>query len=268
MSDKDYKNKSNKTPISPPNNTDREYDEEKMPLLNRDTEDSYVVPPSNTLYRVVSVVGIIFSLFIITIGSAIYKLQQEESVVLRAHESLLTENNEDLCILKKKKFSNQVCPHTTTKFFVPATQEGKWPDGFAFLVYKNDNLSGEKELLFSENGLFDHSSDTINCKIYMSELCLDGDYAIMAKSKIDALETSYVIACDKYRVESGEALNFHAADHCSDGEFSNSQKKMTLQKIQTDLTLPESDTELVMNGSQDPQSEDNYIQEATNFEGI
>jgi len=46
MSDKDYKNKSNKTPISPQNNSDREYDEEKLPLLNRDTEDSYVVPPS------------------------------------------------------------------------------------------------------------------------------------------------------------------------------------------------------------------------------
>ena len=48
------------TPISPPNNTDRpkgtlkdliktfciKNDGEKMPLLNRDTEDSYVVPPS------------------------------------------------------------------------------------------------------------------------------------------------------------------------------------------------------------------------------
>jgi len=249
----EYKSRSKKAPAFP---TTRkypdEYDEEQQPLFMRHGDDSFTVPPSNTLLRVGSAVTVIISLLLITVGAAMYKLAEEEAIILRAHDSLLSENYDELCILKKSSSELQgQCSHPTTKFFVPGAVDGSWPVGFSFVVLKDsDGTSGDKSVLHTENGRYIHNPlpEGEQCKAYMTELCLDGAFVLYASSKVDAPQTSYVIACDSYRVESAEALDFSvSAGKCSSESFEDVTHKVSIRAHLPDLTQEETDTQVVMN---------------------
>lgn len=212
------------------------------------SDDSYSVRPSHTLFRVVSAVTVIITLILVTISAAVYKLGEEKSLVLRAHASLVTEENDDLCILQRKGSNVSSCPRQTTKFYVPATIEGKWPTGFSFAIFQK-SPSG-MIVLYSENGKYiqDTLSADIVCETYMSELCLDGDYALFARSEVTAPDTSYVMVCDEYRVESCEALSFHTSGaKCSNEEFESPNEKLSLKDIlRNTVSEAEADTVVMM----------------------
>ena len=95
---------------------------ESTPLIaprDVDDDDSYQVPKSHTLFRVGTAVTVVISLLLITIGAAMYKLGEEEAVVLRAHASLMATDSDELCILEK--LNQTECPVEKTKFFILAT---------------------------------------------------------------------------------------------------------------------------------------------------
>lgn len=230
---------------------------ESSPLMpstrHSEDDDSYPqIPKSHTLFRVGTAVTVILSLLLITIGAAMYKLGEEEAVVLRAHASLMATDSDELCILER--LNQTECPVEKTKFFIPATAEGKWPNEFSFVVLKGDRFLGQTEpnrpALFQENGLYTHDEvpEGKKCKTFMSEICLHGTYTLYPYSPKTAADTGYIMACDTYRVESGEALDLTIGERgdCSELEFENPAEKLLIKQYLPDLTKPETDTRSYM----------------------
>jgi hypothetical protein len=222
------------------------FDEEYEPLIIRGSdEDELEQKAGSVLFKVGSAVFIILSVIVITIGAAMYKIEEEKRFVAHAHASLVAEQNNEVCVLEKSSLNTASCPHKTTTFLTPATFDGNWPSGFSVYFFTKDDQS----LLHSENGMYMKSSTTSGskCKAFMTELCLDGDYLVYTTSKLNAPETGYVYACEKYRVESGEALSFHVTSsaskaECSDESFENAVVKLPLRAKLPNPDITESDT--------------------------
>ena len=212
-------------------------------------------PSSHTLIRVVSAIAVVIGLLILTVCAAMYKLGEEEALVQRAHASLIAEKNDDLCILQKSDSEIASCPYPTIKFYVPAAVDGKWHDGFSFIVFKKSKHSGDinefedLSMVYSENGKYLKNTlpEGMVCKNYMSEVCLQGDYVLYASSENTAVETGYVVACDKYRIESSEALDFtYSNSKCSDEGFLSTSEKINFRSELPDLSKSEANTVAVV----------------------
>ena len=227
---------------------------ESSPLIHRrhSDDDDYQAPKSHTLFRVGTAVTVVISLLLITIGAAMYKLGEEEAVVLRAHASLMATDSDELCILEK--LNQTECPVEKTKFFIPATAEGKWPHQFSFVVLKGDRFLGQTQpnrpVVYSENGLYTHNEvpEGKKCKTFMSEVCLHGTHTLYPFSPRTAEETGFVMACDTFRVESGEALDMSVdgGGECYDLEFENPAEKLLIKQYMPDMTKTETDTRSYM----------------------
>lgn len=246
------------------------FDEEYEPLIIRGDDDAEdrENKPFSTLFKVGSVVVITLAIIAITIGAAMYKIEEEKTIVSRAHASLVAEHNDDLCILETA-INNNNCAHETTKFLVPATENGNWPAAFSMHLFTGKDWG---TLVHSENGQYSKSSSPVGmkCKSFLTELCLDGDYLLYAYSKTDARVTANVFVCEKYRLESGDAMSFHVASDgskavCSEDSFKNANVKLHLRdSIQNlpNLNKAEQDTVIVSTSAAqittDTKSQGNY----------
>ena len=175
-------------------------------------------------FKVASAVTIIFSLFLLTVGLAVYKETKvvgakpeflEESLILGKPKEMssLPISNFDQCALNTKQNIAKTCDHRTTKFYVNANEEGKWPEGFSWTVLKDAGSdSEEKSFLHAETGKFDQSlsaGQDIRCKKFVTELCLKGDYVVYANSDHPSSADSSVDVCGQ-NVVADEALDFKA----------------------------------------------------------
>ena len=233
-----------------------EYDDEYSPLVSTSRRGSknaeYDTPKPQNLLRVGTAVTVTIGLLLITIGAAMYKLGEEKAVVLGAHASLMATESDELCILEK--MDEPECPIEKTRFFIPATADGRWPHQFSFVVLEGDRFLGatrpDRDVIYSENGKFSINDVPTGkkCKTFMSEVCLQGTHTLYPFSPTTAEETGYVMACDTFRVESGEALDLSIskAAECEDMEFENPAEKLLIKKYLPDLSIKEENTRQYM----------------------
>ena len=99
------------------------------------------------------------------------------------------DNLYDVCRLNTHSKIKETCPHATTSFLVKADEDGRWPKGFSWTVLKDsleeDGDGHSKAFLHSEKGEFDAmraKGRDIQCKNFVTELCLSGTYIVYANS--------------------------------------------------------------------------------------
>lgn len=122
----------------------------------------------------------------------------------------------DICRLNTHSHVKESCSHPTTDFTVLGNDNGRWPTGFSWTVLKDssDLMGDQKSFLHTERGDFDHAKTNghdIQCKKFVTELCLTGDYVVYANSDNEESASSAVSVCNK-KVVTDEALDF-SADH-------------------------------------------------------
>ena len=130
----------------------------------------------------------------------------------------------DVCKLNTHSQTKQPCRHSTTAFTVLGNEDGRWPVGFSWTVLKDEGEESEdqRSFLHTERGEFDltktHGND-VQCKKFVTELCLSGDYIVYANSDHKDSANSAVNVCNK-KVVADEALDF-SADRvkCSSASF-------------------------------------------------
>ena len=120
-------------------------DEERIPLQPQSSsssehhEDLFTIQSDKSLFRIGAASTIIISLFLLTIGAALFQTNKDNLM----KSTLLADDIGELCSLDSK--NSEGCSNPT-KFIVPATSSGRWPHGFSYTIFK-----GTAEL-FSENG--------------------------------------------------------------------------------------------------------------------
>ena len=211
-----------------------QYDEESPLLIT----PNYSAPANaseskrqlSASFKMASAVAFVFSLFLITMGVAVYENNDENSMKIRADMFQLTPESEQTqpsssssspslsSYLPSCSINSEVatsCRHITTKFVVDATEAGEWPHGFSWTVLKDSSVEGsqnDKMFLHSENGnYFSKDKDVIKCQKFVTELCLAGNYVVYANSEDSATVDAAVSVCGK-KVVVDEALDF-SADH-------------------------------------------------------
>ena len=108
----------------------------------------------------------------------------------------------DVCKLNTHSRVKETCPHPTTSLAVLGDEDGRWPAGFSWTVLKDgdDGVGDHKSFLHTERGEFDHTrthGNDVQCKKFVTELCLSGDYVVYANSDNEKSANSAVSVCDK-----------------------------------------------------------------------
>jgi hypothetical protein len=191
--------------------------DEESPLLSRTGSEESSHSRYSASFKLASAVTIVFSLFLLSLGVAVYREVDMEKVHA---EIKLVENTElqtapyDLCALNSKVHASLICASRTTKFYVDADDNGKWPAGFSWTVLKDTGNSqqGERSFLHLEKGEFNSelsAGKDIRCKKFVTELCLSGNYVVYANSDEPSSSAASVSVCNS-AVAVDEALDFEA----------------------------------------------------------
>ncbi len=194
-------------------------------------------PATSRSFKTAMVAGLVFIVTLMGLGY-VYKSEEnmgkgihavtamhahEERNAKQAVEASKTEQNPvakdnlyDICRLNTHSRVKETCPHATTDFVVNGDGDGRWPRGFSWTVLKDISPGdmSDKSFLHSEKGTFDESKTNgkdIQCKRFVTQLCLTGNYIVYANSEDAVSAHSAVNVCNK-KVAADEALDF-SSDH-------------------------------------------------------
>ena len=140
------------------------------------SSDGGFLSVKNTIAIIVALITVSFLVFNVVLSSSndsVFNLVSRDSPTVS--EKVVYDSCQIPSSLEK-------CSHDLISVQVMGSNEGSWPNGVAWLLYKDFNEGGGKQLIYIEEGNF-RQSVSIYCKKYVTNLCLHGQHVLFTNAE-------------------------------------------------------------------------------------